>query len=104
MRQRHALGDLEVDVVGVVEDGVVGLHQPAVVELARVHVEEQAVAAAEMTSNGMNRLISANWSANPRAGSARQAVTVLLISSIKATGSPSDVLTVKCAIVTAFWA
>ena len=66
-------------------------------------VTSLAVAADEMISNGMKRLISANWSAKPSAGSARQRATVAPISAISATGSWAEVLTVKCAMVTAFW-
>ena len=46
--ERHRLGDLEGDRPAVAEHRVVGSHQPAVVELVRVDVEEERVAGAAL--------------------------------------------------------
>jgi len=43
VRQRHRLGDLEVDVLRVLEDGIIRLHDPAFVELGGMDVEKQRV-------------------------------------------------------------
>ena len=65
-------------------------------------VTSLAVAAEETISKGMKRLISANSSVTPSAGSARQRATVSCTSSMRASGVISEVSMVKCAMVTAF--
>ena len=43
VRKRNALGDLEIQLVRVLEDRIVGLHEPLLVELRGMDVDEQLV-------------------------------------------------------------